>query len=244
MCFLDKKGEIYMENINYEACQMCNFEVHKSILIVVSDNDKLTDNSPTGVWLEEFAIPYNAFVDKGYEITVASPNGGQIPIDTDSDSDNWEIAKNVLKHTRRLSSVDYDRYSALFLPGGHGPMFDLCNNELLGKIIINFNRKNKLIGAICHGPAGLLSAADNGVPFVKGRKLTCFTNEEEFYFQKESKIPYFLEDALKNSGANFVQGGISEVNVVEDGNLITAQNYCSTGIFTEKILKYLDNRQG
>ena len=231
-----------MENINYESCQMCNFEVHKSILIVVSDIDKLTDNSQTGVWFEEFAIPYNAFIEKGYEITVASPNGGKIPIDEESLNESWESAKNVLNNVKRLAFVDYDRYNALILPGGHGPMFDLCNNELLGKIIINFNQQNKLIGAICHGPAGLLSAKDNNSPFVKGRRLTCFTNEEEFYFQKESKIPYFLEDALKNSGANFVQGGISEVNVVEDNNLITAQNYCSVGIFTEKILKYLDNR--
>lgn len=231
-----------MENINYESCQMCNFEVHKSILIVVSDIDKLTDNSQTGVWFEEFAIPYNAFIEKGYEITVASPNGGKIPIDEESLNESWESAKNVLNNVKRLAFVDYDRYNALILPGGHGPMFDLCNNELLGKIIINFNQRNKLIGAICHGPAGLLSAKDNNSPFVKGRRLTCFTNEEEFYFQKESKIPYFLEDALKNSGANFVQGGISEVNVVEDNNLITAQNYCSVGIFTQKILKYLDNR--
>lgn len=230
-----------MENINYESCQMCNFEVHKSILIVVSDTDKLTDGSPTGVWFEEFAIPYNAFIDKGYEITVASPNGGKIPIDTDSLNENFESAKNILDNVKRLAFVDYDRYSALILPGGHGPMFDLCSNELLGKIIINFNQKNKLIGAICHGPAGLLSAKDNDAPFVKGRKLTCFTNEEEFYFQKENKIPYFLEDALKNNGANFVQGGISEVNVVTDKNLITAQNYCSTSVFTQKIIEYLDN---
>ena len=232
-----------MENINYESCQMCNFEVHKSILIVVSDTDKLTDGSQTGVWFEEFTIPYNAFIDKGYEITVASPNGGKIPIDADSLNDSWESAKNVLDNVKRLAFVDYERYSALILPGGHGPLFDLCSNELLGKIIINFNQKNKLIGAICHGPAGLLSAKDNGAPFVRGRRLTCFTNEEEFYFQKEDKIPYFLEDALKNSGANFVQGGINEVNIVEDVNLITAQNHSSTKVFTETILKYMENNE-
>ena len=230
-----------MENINYESCEMCNFEVHKSVLIVVSDTDKMTDCSPTGVWFEEFAIPYNTFLDKGYEISVASPNGGKIPIDKESLNDNWDVAKNILNNVKRLASVDYDRYNALILPGGHGPMFDLCSNELLGKIITNFNQRKKLIGAICHGPAGLLSAVQNGVPFVKGRRLTCYTNEEEFYSQKETKIPYFLEDVLKNNGANFVQGGISEVNVVTDDNLITAQNYCSTGLFTKEIIEYLEN---
>jgi putative intracellular protease/amidase len=222
---------------NYESCEMCNFEIHKSILMVVSDTAKLKDGSATGVWLEEYAIPYSAFIDRGYEVTTASPNGGQIPIDPQSDNDKWEIPKNSLKNVRRLCAVDYPRYSAIIIIGGHGAMFDLYNNEVLGKILNEFDNKNKLIGAICHGPAGLLSAPN----IVKNRKLTCFTNEEEFYANKENNIPYFLEDALKTLGALFVQGGIGEVNVVEDKNLITAQNYCSTGIFTKKILEYLEN---
>lgn len=224
-----------MENINYESCQMCNFEVHKSILIVISSNDKLNDCSDTGVWFEEFAIPYTAFIEKGYEVTVVSPKGGEAPIDPKSLKDSFESAKNILKNTKHLHSVDFERYDTLILPGGHAPMFDLCHNETLGKIINCFSRKNKLIGAICHGPAGLLSAPD----FVKGKKLTCITNEEEHYHNTEKIIPFYLEDALKNLGAEFVQGGIGEVNVVKDKNLITAQNYQSTDAFTREIIKSL-----
>ncbi len=221
---------------NYESCEMCNFEIHKSILIVVSDTSKLTDNTQTGVWFEEFAIPYFELINKGYEVTTASPNGGQIPIDPKSLIDKYDSAKLALSNAKRLNSVDYQRYDAIILPGGHGPMFDLSNNELLGKIINDFDKREKLIAAICHGPAGLLSA----VNFVKNRKLTAFTNEEEFFSGNETKIPFYLEDALKNSGALFVQGNINEVNVVEDRNLITAQNYKSTELFTQKIIKYLD----
>mgnify|MGYP002626263260 CR=1 FL=1 len=225
-----------MGNNNYESCEMCNFEIHKSILIVVSDTSKFQNGMQTGVWFEEFAIPYSAFIDKGYEVTTASPNGGQIPIDPKSINDKWDVARNVLNNVKRLNAVDCSRYNAIVLPGGHGPMFDLYKNELLGKILNDFDRKGKLIAAICHGPAGLLSAP----PVIKNRKLTCYTNEEEFYSQKDSQIPYFLEDALKNSGALFVQNGIGEVNVVEDRNLITAQNYNSTGVFTQKILEYME----
>ena len=224
-------------NINYESCEMCNFDVHKSILIVVSDTDELIDGTQTGVWFEEFAIPYSAFIDKGYEVTVASPNGGSVPVDPESVNDNFETAKHALQNVRKLSSVDYARYDAIIFPGGHGPLFDLYKCEFLGKVINIFSKSNKLIGAICHGAAALLSAED----FVKGRKLTCITNEEEFYTQKEAKIPFYLEDALKNSGAIFVQGGIGGVNVVCDKNLITAQNYQSTGVFTKEILNYLEN---
>lgn len=225
-----------MTSINYESCEMCNFEIHKSVLIVVSDIAKLNDGTEMGLWFEEFAIPYSALIEKGYEVTIASPNGGQVPIDPESLNDNWEIAKNALKNVKRLCAVDYRRYNALILPGGHSPMFDLYKNEILGKIINEFDKKNKLIAAICHGAAGLLSAKN----FVKNRKLTAFTNEEEVFVQKEKQIPYFLEDALKNLGALFVQSGINNVNVVEDKNLITAQNYYSTELFTKKILEYLE----
>ena len=124
-----------MENINYESCQMCNFELHKSVLFVVSSNRQLNDSSETGVWFEEFAIPYSAFLEKGYEVTVVSPNGGEAPIDPKSINDKYEKAKQALKNTRHLASVDFERYDALILPGGHAPMFDLSKCEILGKII-------------------------------------------------------------------------------------------------------------
>lgn len=126
------------------------------------------------------------------------------------------------------------------MPGGHGPMFDLYKNETLGEIINDFSERKKLIAAVCHGPAGLLAAKKDGIPFVNGRKLTCFTNEEEYYYKKENLTPFFLEDALKDAGAEFVEGGIGEVNIVEDGNLITGQNFQSSKAFAHAIINYLD----
>lgn len=232
------------ENESYESCEMCSFEMakaNKKILMVVSQTEELKESHPIGVWFEEFAVPYLAFSDKGYEVTVASPKGGSAPIDPASLYNKWEGAKEALGDTEELDTIDFTKYDALILPGGHGPLFDLYKNETLGIIINDFSERNKLIAAICHGPAGLLSAKKDGIPFVNGRKLTCFTNEEEIYSQKESLIPFFLEDALKDAGAYFVQGGINEVNVVKDNNLITAQNYCSTEAFTKEIIKYLED---
>lgn len=224
-----------------DSCE-CNFGQRK-ILMVVTSASELKDNYPTGVWFEEFAVPYTALVHNRFEVTVASPKGGEAPVDEASKSFfndiKWNKSKQALADTQTLDTINFTQYEGLIIPGGHGPLVDLYNNEALGVIINDFVKRGKLIAAICHGPAGLLSAKEDGIPFVNGRKLTCFTNEEEIYAGKESVIPFFLEDALRDAGAVFTQGVIGEVNVIEDGNLITAQNYQSAEAFTKAVLKFL-----
>ena len=226
-------------NEEFESCNFCPRP--KNILFVVTNTDRFNENHKTGVWLEEFAVPYMVLLDEGYSITVASPKGGEAPIDPASCKNELQDAIRALGDTKALNAVDFTTFDALILPGGHGPMFDLSKDETLAIIINDFQKSNKLIAAICHGPAGLLSAKTNGIPFVNGRKLTCYTNEEEVFSKKENLIPYFLEDALKDAGALFVQGSIGEVNVVEDNNLITAQNYQSVKAFTNAVVKYLSH---
>ena len=226
------------ESITIDAC-----DLPKRVLIVVTNTDETENDIRTGVWLEEFAVPYIAFQKQGYMVTIASPDGGVSPIDPASENlikdIKWNEVKKALKDTIPLGTVDSTVYDAIVLPGGHGPMFDLAKNETLGEIINHFNENQKLIAAVCHGPAGLLAAIKNGVHFVQGRKLTCFTNAEELVYKKQDMLPFFLEDALKAAGAIFIQGGVGKINVVADDNLITAQNFQSSESFAQAIIKYL-----
>lgn len=222
---------------------MCSFEFPKQILMVVTNATRGQNGQRTGVWFEEFAIPYLAFLEEGYEVTVASPIGDAAPIDPASENlindVKWAQAKKALNAPLRLDTVDYMVFDALVLPGGHGPMMDLAKDETLGKIVNYFASQDKLIAAICHGPAGLLPAIKDGIAFVNGRRLTCFTNEEEICAHKQDLLPFYLEDALKTAGAFFIQEDVGVVNVVEDDNLITAQNFQSVKAFTDAIIKYL-----
>lgn len=232
------------EIVDVEVCEICSEENSKKILMVVTSANEFKNGHKTGVWFEEFAIPYLEFVKQNYFITVASPNGGHAPVDPKSENlledIKWEKAKIALNDTVPINTVDFTSYDALVLPGGHGPIIDLYKNEDLAKIIEDFNERHKLIAAICHGPAGLLSAKKDGIPFVNGRKITAFTNEEEIIAKMDKIIPFFQEDAFKEAGADFVEGKPGTVNIVEDDNLITAQNYQSAEEFTKAIVKYLD----
>lgn len=222
--------------------EFCSCEFPKQVLFVVTSVSEANGHR-TGVWLEEFAQPYRALTDAGYEITVASPLGEKAPIDPASENlindVKWKKEREVLNNTVRLDAVDYVVFDALVLPGGHGPMFDLAQNETLGEIVNYFSSKHRLIAAICHGPAGLLPAQNDSGAFVKGRRLTCFTNEEEKNAKKQELVPFYLEDALKTADAIFVQQDADTVNVVEDDNLITAQNAQSSKAFADAIVKYL-----
>ena len=229
-----------------EICEVCQLKKTKKILMVVTqaDNYEKIKKTKTGLWLEEFAVPYLAFTENGYEVTTATPSGGKTPLDPESENLSedikWHKAKEALGDTQSLDTIDFISYDALVLPGGHGPMFDLYKDETLGQIINDFEERKKLIAAVCHGPAGLLSAKKNGIPFVNGKKLTCFTNEEEYYYKKENLTPFFLEDALKDAGAEFVKKGAGEINIIEDDNLITGQNFQSSKAFANAVINYLN----
>lgn len=216
---------------------------NKRILMVVTNACELLNGEKTGVYFEEFAVPYNEFLKQGYDVTVATLTGDIAPIDPISENlfedIIWNNAKKALNDTEKLDTVDYTRYDAIVLPGGHGPMFDLAKSETLGNIIDHFNREGKLIAAICHGPAGLLTAKHDGIPFVNGRKLTSFTDEEEAMVKRDKLVPFLLEDALIYDGALFSEDKPGAVNIIIDGNLITGQNYQSSKEFTKAIVDYL-----
>ncbi|CDC20555.1 putative peptidase C56 family protein [Clostridium sp. CAG:306] len=221
-----------------------DMEKTKKILIVVTNTSDSGDLHKTGVWLEEFAVPYYAFQDEGYEVTVASPLGGVAPIDENSleckNPTEWDYTKKYLDNTKKLDEVDYKTYDAIFIPGGHGPMFDLAQNELLGEIVSYFYNTHKPVAALCHGPAGLINAkTETNEPIVKGMRLTSFTNEEEKIIKKDKMVPFLLESKLRQIGALFEDAAPWSEHVVVDENLITGQNPASAKLTAEHTIKKL-----
>lgn len=230
-----------------EIVETCEIKPNPRVLMIVTNSDHFDEHHKTGVWFEEFAIPYLKFKEEGFFVTTSSLNGGPAPIDPASeniiDDIKWHEAKKALEDTTPLESIDYNFYDAVVFPGGHGPMFDIAESELIGEIVSSFDKKKKLIAAICHGPAGLLKAMSDRKAFVNEKKLTCFTNSEETSAKKDKLTPFSLEDALKEKGALFIALSDGAVNVIKDKNLITAQNYQSAEEFALAVIKYLKNNQ-
>lgn len=213
------------------------------ILIVTTNTNHMADEQ-TGVWMEEFAVPYFAFKEAGHQITVASPLGGVSPLAEESllceNPTEWDASKPILDNTEKLDDIDYKEYDAIFLPGGHGPMFDLPDNKKLAEILNYFYENHKLITAICHGPAGFVNAkTDRNTPIVCSVQLTSFTNKEEKLAEKEKLVPFMLESKLRHLGAIFIEGEPWAENVVKDGKFITGQNPQSAKLFAETVLKAL-----
>ena len=222
---------------------------NKKILIVTtnySGNDNPAPNAikETGVYLEEFAVPYLVFKATGYEITTVSPLGGLSPIDETSMScsnpTEWDECIKILRNTTKLSEIDYKTYDVLFIPGGHGPMFDLANDLLLEEIVEYFYKNDKIIAAICHGPAGLILAKDkDGNPIVKDKKITSLTNKEEHITRTDEAVPFLLETKLRELGARFEDGAPWAEHVCSDHNIITGQNPQSALLLSEIIVENL-----
>ncbi|MDF2570323.1 MAG: ThiJ/PfpI protein [Sporomusa sp.] len=218
--------------------------VQKKILMIVTSFSQIDEFHSTGLWLEEFAIPYFEFCTGGYAVTVASPQGGAAPIDlqsvTENIPDQWQEAIRILKDTRVLEQIDYRVYDAVVFPGGHGPMFDLANDKQVAQLLQFFGLQQKIIGAVCHGPAALLSTTmPDGSPLIAGKKVTGFTDEEEAMTHLSKLVPFSLEAKLKALGAEFVKKQPWTNNIVIDGNLITGQNRQSSLSFAKFILEAL-----
>lgn len=216
----------------------------KKILIVTTNTSKINDEIPTGVWFEEFAVPYITFEATGYKITVASPLGGVSPVDETSYSCSnpveWDSTKKFLDNTKKLDEVENEEFDAVFIPGGHGPMFDLPHNIKLAQILSKHYAKNKIISAVCHGPCGLISAkTPNGEPIVKDKYVTAFTNKEEQIMKRVEFMPFLLQDKLVESGAKFVEERPWVEPAEVDGNLITGQNQNSALKVAEEVIKKL-----
>lgn len=224
----------------------------KNILVVLTSHDALGDTGEkTGFWLEELAAPYYAFVDAGHKLTLASPAGGQPPLDPKSNETDFQTedthrfeadaeAKEALANTHKLADIDASQFDAIFYPGGHGPLWDLRENADSIKLIETFYSSNKPVAAVCHAPAVLLNVKDNqGNALVANKKVTGFTNGEEAAVELTDVVPVLLEDAFKSLGANYQKGDDWSSFVVEDGLLLTGQNPASSKALAELLVSKL-----
>ncbi|MDT2046214.1 type 1 glutamine amidotransferase domain-containing protein [Bacillus sp. 1780r2a1] len=217
----------------------------KHILMVVTTADKMNDDHKTGLWLSEFGEAYLEFTKKGYNVTVASPLGGKAPVDDrslegDVPQEMLDTAIH-LENTVKLDSIaDVSIFDAIFLPGGHGTMFDLPDNEKLQAVIRELYEDNKIVAAVCHGPAGLVGVTlSDGTPLVAGKSVTAFTDEEERETTLDQFMPFLLETRLRELGANFVGAANWTNHLQVEGNLITGQNPQSTISVAKEVIKQL-----
>lgn len=223
------------------------------ILFIVTSMGTMGSGSdkPTGAWLEEVTTPYYAFKDAGYEVVVLSPKGGEMPVDprslegrgvTESVKryQNDEQAQAVFANMHKLSDWDGQIADAVFIPGGHGPMFDLADNIDAGRIIMEHFSQNKPVAAVCHGPAVLFSAYDEyGNWFFKDMEMTGFSNAEESAVGLTDEMPFLLENRMVDEGAKYVRVKNFEPNVVVDRHLITGQNPASAGKAADQTIHFI-----
>lgn len=219
---------------------------NKQILMVVTNHSKITDDYKTGLWLEEFAVPYNVFKENGYDVKVTSIQGGGVPLDPNSIPDEknaeWQDAEEELKDTAKLEKDDANDFDAIFLPGGHGTVFDFPNSETLQYVLQQFAEENRVIGSVCHGPSAFVNVTyQNGTPLVKGKKMNAFTDSEERDMALDQHVPFLLESQLKEKGADFVRGDDWTDFSVRDGELVTGQNPMSSRSAAEKVLEALED---
>ncbi|WP_325050507.1 type 1 glutamine amidotransferase domain-containing protein [Falsibacillus albus] len=216
----------------------------KKVVMVLTNSSKIDEENETGLWLSEFAEPYVEFKKNGIEVKVVSPEGGKIPVDPtsleDEQPNEWNEPIAKLENTEILESVHFEDYHGIFLPGGHGTMFDLPESDALKEALAHFAEHNKLIGAVCHGPAGFVGTKlSNGKWLVDGVSMTAFTNEEEQQTGLDSLMPFLLESKLREQGAQFEASQAWSDHVVEDGNFITGQNPQSSQSAAEAFVKAL-----
>ncbi|CAB3828878.1 Protein/nucleic acid deglycase HchA [Achromobacter anxifer] len=212
-----------------------------NILIVLTSHDTLGNTGrKTGFWLEEFAAPYYAFLDAGATLTLASPAGGQPPLDPKSDDPDAQTddtrrfrqdpqAQQQLAATLPLAQVQAADYDAVFYPGGHGPLWDLAEDPKSVALIETMLAAGKPVAAVCHAPGVLRHAKTaDGKPLVQGRQVTGFSNAEEAAVQLSDVVPFLIEDELKQLGGLYTSGPDWQPHVVSDGLLVTGQNPASS----------------
>lgn len=223
-----------------------------NILMVLTSHDRLGDTGKkTGFWLEEFAAPYYVFKDAGARLTLASPKGGQPPLDPKSDDPAAQTvatrrfkgdpeAQQALANTARLSTVSPGDYDAVFYPGGHGPLWDLAQDRDSIRLIEAMYADGKVVAAVCHGPAAFLHAkAPDGEPLVKGRDVTGFADTEEAAVGLTDVVPFLVEDMLVQNGARYSKAPDWQAYVRSDGNLVTGQNPASSESAAHEVLQRL-----
>jgi len=221
------------------------------IVMVLTSHDQLGNTGhKTGFWLEEFAAPYFVFRDAGVELTLASPAGGQPPIDPKSDLPENQtdamarfkrdaVAQQALSQTVKLAEVKAEDYDAIFYVGGHGPMWDLVDNPVSIALIESFYTADKPVAAVCHSPAVFHKVTYEGAPLVTGKRVTGFTNGEEEAVQLTHVVPFLVEDELKRVGSLYEKAADWQSYVVVDGRLLTGQNPASSTAAAQALLKLI-----
>lgn len=215
----------------------------KPLLMLVTSASQMGQGQQTGLWLEEFAVPYGIFQDHKIPLVVASLRGGKVPVDPrsvpdDEQKEQWREALGELESTRPLEEIWEDGFAAVFVPGGHGAMFDMPDNPLVAGVLERTWAQGGVVSAVCHGPAALVGARDeNGLPLVRERKVSCFTNEEEQQMGLEEVVPFLLESRLRELGADIHNRARFEAQVSIDGRLITGQNPASSRVSAEAVVK-------
>ena len=222
------------------------------VLMVLTSHDELgTTGEKTGFWLEEFTSPYYTFKDAGADIVIASIKGGQPPLDPKSDAPDAQTestrrfdqdtdAQHQLANTVVLADIKADDFDTVFYAGGHGPLWDLTNSATSIELIQAFDRAQKPIGFVCHAPAVLKNVkTESGDSFVKGKKVTGFSNSEEEAVQLTDVVPFLIEDEFKAQGAHYEKGADWSSYTVTDGHLITGQNPASSEAVAEQLVKML-----
>jgi putative intracellular protease/amidase len=229
-------------------------ERKRKVLFVLTSHDQLGNTGKkTGFWIEEFATPYYYFIDKNIDVVVATPKGGQAPIDPKSNEPDFQTestkrffkdaaAQKVLAQTKKLSEVDERGFDAIFYPGGHGPMWDLVNDKSSIALIKSFYARKKPIAFVCHGSAALVNVKDDrGRYLIAGKKITGFCNTEEEAVQLNGVVPFSLEDKLKERGAVYEKGADWSSFTVTEGQLLTGQNPQSSESVAEHLLKMINH---
>lgn len=217
----------------------------KILFVVTSHNQKGDTGQPTGYYLGEVSHPWEVLHEAGYEIDFVSPKGGKAPVDGFNLDDAvnrkfWENPeyRHKVEHTLKPADIRTDDYTAIFYAGGHGAMWDFADNKALAEIATKIYENNGVVGAVCHGPAGLVNIRlNNGRYLVDGKKINAFTNEEEVAVGLEKIVPFALETKLIERGANFEKSGLWQSHVAVDNRVITGQNPQSAKAVGEGILK-------
>jgi len=224
----------------------------KKILMVLTSHDQLGNTGQkTGFWVEEFAAPYYAFIDAGVEVTLATPKGGQAPIDPTSTLEDFQTAATTrydidtaaqakIATTVLLSSLSESDFDGVFYPGGHGPLWDLTDNTDSITLIESFLNAGKAVATVCHASAVLLNVKQTSGDFaVKGKAVTGFTNSEEAAVQLTEVVPFLVEDELINRGGEYQKAEDWHAFAIQDGLIITGQNPASSALVAEKLLAQL-----
>ena len=221
-------------------------------MVLTSHSELGNSGEKTGFWVEEFAAPYYEFKDAGFEVVLASPNGGQPPIDPKSEMADFQTASTArydkdqdvqqqMASSKKLSEINARDYAGVFYPGGHGPLWDLTDNVVSIKLIENFLKTQKPVAAVCHASAALLNVKDSTGEFlVKGKAVSGFTNTEEEAVQLTDIVPFLLEDEFIKRGADYQKTEDWHAFAVQDGLLISGQNPASSTLVAEKLLKQLN----